>query len=177
VASPPSIANAFLTIGANRVLGGKGAGSSTSPGRCWWKGTHPSCPGPGGIELLEDLEPDARSGRVVPQAEGSGYTLALDEVIAPDSRLRCNRLPSTPTRLVADGGWGSNADLRPFPPAGIRAGREGGEPRTSSKAALACGCELFQGFYFARPEILSARQVPTSEMACLRLLSKFKKPI
>jgi EAL and modified HD-GYP domain-containing signal transduction protein len=63
-----------------------------------------------------------------------------------------------------------------FRNSGARLLAEKVETKEDFESAVACGCELFQGFYFARPEILSARQVPTSKLACLRLLSEIQMP-
>jgi EAL and modified HD-GYP domain-containing signal transduction protein len=49
------------------------------------------------------------------------------------------------------------------------------ETRADFDWALKDGCELFQGYFFAKPEILSFRQVPTSKLACLRLVSEIQK--
>ena len=177
VASTAVIANAFLTIGCNRVLGAK-RGFINFTRTLLVEGHASVLPKDRVvIELLEDLEPDAEVVESCRKLKEAGYTLALDDVIAPDSRL-----PLQPFAEYAKLDWMAMGagDRTPicdhFRQRGIRLLAEKVETKDEFEAALACGCELFQGFYFARPEILSARQVPSSKMACLRLLSEIQKP-
>ena len=42
--------------------------------------------------------------------------------------------------------------------------------------ARAAGYDYFQGYFFARPNVMRGQQLPTSKLNCLRLLSEMKKP-
>jgi EAL and modified HD-GYP domain-containing signal transduction protein len=176
VASTAVIANSFLTIGCNRVLGTKRGFINFTrtllvEGHAWILPKDRVV-----IEILEDVEPDAEVVEACRKLKEAGYRMALDDVGAADTRF-----PLQPFAEYVKIDWkGTEAAFRAqlcdyFRERGLRLLAEKVETKEDFEAALACGCELFQGFYFARPEILSARQVPTSKMACLRLLSEIQK--
>jgi EAL and modified HD-GYP domain-containing signal transduction protein len=176
VASTAVIANSFLTIGCNRVLGSK-RGFINFTRTLLVEGHASILPKDRVvIEILEDVEPDAEVVESCRKLKEAGYHMALDDVGAADARL-----PLQPFAEYVKIDWMGTAAayLAPlcdyFRNLGLRLLAEKVETKEDFAAALACGCELFQGFYFARPEILSARQVPTSKMACLRLLSEIQK--
>jgi len=171
------LANACLTIGCNRVLGKK-KGFVNFTRDLLLEGRALTLPRDRlVIEILEDVEPDAEVIRSCQELRAAGYTIALDDVTAAatdspllacahyakidwmdvqraDRRWVCEQVRKTGTRLLA----------------------EKVETKEEFEAALSYGCELFQGFYFARPEILAAREVPSSKLACLRLLAEIRKP-
>jgi EAL and modified HD-GYP domain-containing signal transduction protein len=177
VASTAVIANAFLTIGCNRVLGTKRGFINFTrtllvEGHAWVLPKDRVV-----IEVLEDVEPDAEVVESCRKLKEAGYSMALDDVGAADTRL-----PLQPYAEYVKLDWMATGPAFRAPlcdyfrERGLRLLAEKVETKEDFEAALACGCELFQGFYFARPEILSARQVPTSKLACLRLLSEIQKP-
>jgi len=177
VASTAVIANAFLTIGCNRVLGAK-RGFINFTRTLLVEGHATILPKDRVvIEILEDVEPDAEVVESCRKLKEAGYRMALDDVGAADTRLPLQAY----AEYVKIDWMGTEAAYRAplcgyFREKGLRLLAEKVETKEDFEAALACGCELFQGFYFARPEILSARQVPSSKMACLRLLSEIQKP-
>jgi EAL and modified HD-GYP domain-containing signal transduction protein len=176
VASTAVIANSFLTIGCNRVLGAK-LGFINFTRTLLVEGHGMILPKDHVvIEVLEDVEADDEVVEACRKLKEAGYSLALDDVGAADARFALqpySEYVKLDWMALADG---SRAPLcEYFRERGLRLLAEKVETKEDFEAALACGCELFQGFYFARPEILSARQVPSSKMACLRLLSEIQK--
>ena len=177
VASTAVIANAFLSIGCNRVLGPR-RGFINFTRTLLVEGHASVLPKDRVvIEILEDVEPDAEVVEACRKLKEAGYSMALDDVGAAQEQAALQ-----PYAEYAKLDWlalpaGARAPLcEHFRGMGLRLLAEKVETQDDFESALACGCELFQGFYFARPEILSARQVPTSKLACLRLLSEIQKP-
>jgi len=177
VASTAVIANSFLTIGCNRVLGSK-RGFINFTRTLLVEGHASILPKDRVvIEILEDVEPDGEVVEACRKLKETGYSLALDDVGAADEQS-----PLHPYVEYAKLDWMAlPAEARAplcgfFRDMGLRVLAEKVETKEDFEAALACGCELFQGFYFARPEILSARHVPASKLACIRLLSEIQKP-
>ncbi|MGA3024765.1 MAG: HDOD domain-containing protein [Bryobacteraceae bacterium] len=176
-ASTTVIANAFLTIGCNRVLGTK-RGFINFTRTLLVEGHALMLPKDRVvIEILEDVEPDAEVVASCGKLREAGYSIALDDITAANS--------SSPLLAHADYvklDWlalGSEDRSRLpglFRKKGLRLLAEKVETKRDFECALSEGCELFQGFYFARPEIVSARQVGTSKLACLRLLGEMQKP-
>ncbi len=177
VASTAVIANSFLTIGCNRVLGAK-RGFINFTRSLLVEGHANILPKEQVvIEILEDVPPDPEVVEACRKLKEAGYIMALDDVGATDAQFRLQ-----PYSEYVKLDWmalqaGARAPLCDyFRGKGLRLLAEKVETKEDFDSALECGCELFQGFYFARPEILSARQVPTSKLACLRLLSEIQKP-
>jgi EAL and modified HD-GYP domain-containing signal transduction protein len=177
VASTAVIANSFLTIGCNRVLSAK-RGFINFTRTLLVEGHATILPKDQVvIEILEDVEPDGEVVEACRKLKEAGYRMALDDVGAADTQF-----PLQPYAEYVKLDWlATEAAYRAplcdyFRERGLRLLAEKVETRDDFESALACGCELFQGFYFARPEILSARQVPTSKLACLRLLGEIQKP-
>jgi c-di-GMP-related signal transduction protein len=177
VASTAVISNAFLTIGCNRVLCAK-LGFINFTRTLLVEGHANILPKEQVvIEVLEDVEPDAEVVEACRKLKEAGYSMALDDVGAADAQLP---LQSYAEYVKLDWLKTDAAYRAPlcdyFREKGLRLLAEKVETKEDHESALACGCELFQGFHFARPEILSARQVPSSKLTCLRLISEIQRP-
>ena len=170
------ITNAFLTIGCNRVLGTKRGFINFNrallvDGRAWMLPRDRVV-----IEVLEDVEADAPVVETCKALKEAGYRIALDDITVANAAS-----PLLPYADFAKLDWlvlGAEDRRRlcaRFRRKGLRLLAEKVETKEDFDSALANGCELFQGFYFARPEILAARRVPTSKLACLRLLGEIQK--
>jgi EAL and modified HD-GYP domain-containing signal transduction protein len=171
------IANAFLTIGYHRVLGTK-RGFVNFTRSLLVEGHALMLPKDRMvIEILEDVEPDEEVLASCRKLKEAGYSIALDDITTANAsspllayanyvKLDWLALGAEDRRRLCAG----------FLEKRLRLLAEKVETKGDFESALAHGCELFQGFYFARPEILSARQVPTSKLACLRLLGEIQKP-
>ncbi len=71
--------------------------------------------------------------------------------------------------LGANGFQRQMALLRPF---GVRIVAEKIESEAEFRWCRKLGCELFQGYYLRRPEVLSGRRIPSSRLSILSLLSQ-----
>ncbi|MES2152980.1 MAG: EAL domain-containing protein [Pseudomonadota bacterium] len=124
------------------------------------------------LEILETVEAtDEIVARVV-ELKALGFKFALDDVVADSAQLRAL------TALVDV----IKVDLRGVDPAGLGALTmrlkeshkkllaEKVETVEEFKQCMALGFEYFQGYYFARPVILSGRKIAPSELVILRLL-------
>jgi EAL and modified HD-GYP domain-containing signal transduction protein len=125
------------------------------------------------IELLEAIQPDAEVIEACRRARAQGYTLALDDYAGkPESEAF---LPLVDVVKV---------DLRLYP-AGfepeiaerLRAGgrrllAEKVESREENQRVLAAGYDLVQGFYYCKPQMLEARDLPPSKLSQLRFLTE-----
>lgn len=170
------ITNAFLAIGCNRVLGKKRGFINFT--RALLVGGHALMLPRDRvvIEILEDVEPDSEVIASCRKLKEAGYRIALDDITtasAPNPLLAYADYAKLDWLAL---GAGDRAQLcARFRKLGLRLLAEKVETEDDFEAALAAGCELFQGFYFARPEILSSRRVPTSKLACLRLLKEIQQ--
>jgi c-di-GMP-related signal transduction protein len=125
------------------------------------------------VEILEDVRPDPPLIEACAQLAARGYTLALDDfvympeldplidmadVIKFDFRLTpkaeidtcLKQLPQKPLRLLA----------------------EKVETPDEFETAGNMGFELFQGYFFCKPEIIKGREIPGSQFNLMRIMAQ-----
>jgi len=124
------------------------------------------------VELLESIEPEPAVVSACERLRAKGYTLALDDFVYDprfDPLIRLSQIvkldvlncsPDEVARLVEP--------LRPF---GVRLLAERVEDAATFEVCRDLGCELFQGYHFSRPEILSRREISTMQTSILRLIN------
>lgn len=124
------------------------------------------------IEVLETVEPDSEVLEVLAAARQAGYRVALDDFVhAPEREpllvladlIKVDVLGRTDSEL--------NDIRRTLAPYGRPLVAERVEDEPMRRACAALGFELFQGYYFARPETLSRREVPVQQASLIRLLN------
>ena len=123
------------------------------------------------VELLETVSPDEEVISACRALKAAGYTLALDDFILYPG---CEPLLELADIVKVDF-LASPEEARRTLPARFR--REGMlflaekvESAEDFHEALDLGYDLFQGYFFRRPEILAAREIPSTETSWLRLL-------
>ncbi|HEX3160107.1 MAG TPA: HDOD domain-containing protein [Gemmatimonadaceae bacterium] len=124
------------------------------------------------IELLESIACDAETVAASEALVSRGFTLALDDFVYDpsfDPLLRLakivkvdvlNRTPEELAPIVER--------LRPF---GVRLLAERVETVEVHRQCAALGFELFQGYFFAKPEVLARREIPSEQATIMRLLN------
>jgi EAL and modified HD-GYP domain-containing signal transduction protein len=128
-------------------------------------------PGRFTLELLENVVIDAEVEAGCRRLRRAGFQIALDDVISID------RIPARVLALVdivkIDLRSVVAAELaliiRAAHAAGCRVLAEKVETREEFRHILALGADLFQGYFFARPEILRQQQASASQVALLQL--------
>ena len=129
------------------------------------------------IEVLETAEPDAEVVDTCRKLRKLGYTIALDDfawhprfeqlievahVIKIDMRLTSR---AEQERLVST-----------YQPRGIAMLAEKVETREEFEWAANLGYDYFQGYFFARPAIISAKEIQPAVFTCLQLLKQLQSP-
>ena len=134
-------------------------------------------PGSVVFELLETVECDDRTLAACERLVAAGHRLALDDFVyspASEPYLRLaeivkvdvlDRPPSELAEIVAR--------LRPF---GVRLLAERVETAEVSDACERLGFDLFQGYYFSRPEILSRGAAVLEREGAARLAALLRDP-
>jgi EAL and modified HD-GYP domain-containing signal transduction protein len=128
------------------------------------------------IELLETIEPDDRVVEACEKLHERGFLLALDDFVPSPGWRRVLPLASiikldfraTPveelSRVRAE--WDAPH---------MRFLAEKVETREEFEQARQLGFTLFQGYFFAKPVILSKREMPGHKLHCLRILAEARR--
>ena len=123
------------------------------------------------VELLETVSPDPEVIAACASLKAAGYMLALDDFVVYPG---CEPLLDLADIVKVDFLVSSSATRAEVPARFRREGllflAEKVETAEDFREALELGYDLFQGYFFRRPEILAAREIPTTETNYLRLL-------
>jgi EAL and modified HD-GYP domain-containing signal transduction protein len=129
------------------------------------------------LEILETIEPDADVLRACRRLRSMGYRLALDDYKGEPGR--------DPFFDVVDIVKVEVLDMREKERAAIAARlrarsitvlAEKVETRKMYGELVDVGYELFQGYFFARPTIVSGRDIPAMQRSCLQILREINRP-
>lgn len=133
------------------------------------------------LELLEDIEFDAATIELVLDAQRTGYRLALDDVVdlaalraADVLRLadvvKVDVLAVEPDRLPT-----LVSELRVAAPSAAILAEKVEEPADFHRC-LALGFDLFQGYFFAKPELMARAARPVNSTAAMALIVEVQQP-
>jgi EAL and modified HD-GYP domain-containing signal transduction protein len=129
------------------------------------------------IEILETVEPDAELISACRRLRDAGYTLALDDF---EYREELEPLVELANIIKVDY-LQTDADYRKkvaerYGPRGIRMLAEKVENREMLQEARGCGYSMFQGFFFAKPVIISANDVPSYKYHLINIVNEIHRP-
>jgi EAL and modified HD-GYP domain-containing signal transduction protein len=129
------------------------------------------------LELLEDQLVDEPLLELIRQLRDAGYTLALDDYsYAPGLERLLGLVDFVKLDMVALGPEGLAREADALRPYGLRLVAEKIETHEDFKVGVAAGCELFQGYFFCRPQLLRDRAVPPNRLALLQLAAALQDP-
>jgi len=124
------------------------------------------------VEILETVQPGKRLLAAVQELKEKGYTIALDDYHPPKvwrhfypfvDQIKIDFL-NTALDTIKE----IKAAIEEFPHISLVA--EKIETYDAYKQAMDLGFTLFQGFFFAKPEMVQSKALPPSEMALAELL-------
>lgn len=130
------------------------------------------------VEILETIKPGKKLLSHCKSLYGKGYTLALDDYIHQNVWVHFY-----PYIKIIKIDWkGTSLEkikeikqaIIDFPHIQLLA--EKVETYEEYEQALALGCELFQGFFFAKPEVVKTRNLTPSQISMAELLYETSKP-
>jgi EAL and modified HD-GYP domain-containing signal transduction protein len=130
-----------------------------------------------GIEILASVAPDDDVKAACRTLHEAGFAIAIDDMLPNDPRaallpyasiVKIDFLSTAPEdrALVAHQCAGSGVELL-----GMRL-----ESAAAVEEAKQLGCSLFQGYFFAEPEIVPGSEVPGNKLTHLRILSQVTRP-
>lgn len=175
--STDTIAGSFLGVGIERVTGGKRAFVNVDRSMLLDGSVRVLSPTSVVLELLESVVCDAETEAACQALVAEGYTLALDDfeyTPAYEPLLRLASIVKIDVLGKSDAALAAIVEqLRPF---GIRCLAERVETLAMRTACASLGFELFQGYFFARPEIVAGREIPVEQAHIIHLLNLLRNP-
>jgi EAL and modified HD-GYP domain-containing signal transduction protein len=129
------------------------------------------------IEILEDQTIDGELVAATRALKRQGYRIALDDFTYQRSAgplLSVADVVKLDVRALGRDGVREQATLlRPF---GVTLLAEKVETREEHAFCSQAGCELFQGYFFCRPEVVSDRNVAARRLPLLQFISRLQDP-
>jgi EAL and modified HD-GYP domain-containing signal transduction protein len=160
---------AFGDIGIRGLVGGSPAWVNVSRRFLLDVDPLPLAPGEVVLELLENQTLDDELLGRLQELDAAGFAIALDDFTYTPAAQDILALASIVKVDVLAGGLEHAAEqarvLRPF---GVTLLAEKVEDREMFERCLALGYDLFQGYFFCKPEIVRAREIPSSASSSLQ---------
>lgn len=129
------------------------------------------------IEVLEDVEVNSKTVACLERLKGLGYRIALDDFVYSDIQIPFLRLAhyvKLDLRGLSTDEFRSHVEiLKRF---GVRIVAEKVESAEEFETSRALGCDLFQGYYLRKPEVLRGRRIPANHLSALSLLTECINP-
>lgn len=175
--SSDTLVQSLLTMGMERVTGGKRAFVNVDREMLLADPFDILDPNGVVIELLETIRCDDQTRAAAESLVRRGYTLALDDFVYDESYDPLLRLARIVKVDVLDR---TEQELREvicrIAPFGAQLLAERVENAEVHRQCAALGFQLFQGYFYARPEILSGRDVPAEQANIIGLLNLIRDP-
>ena len=171
------VLNSFTEIGLERIVGSKPAWVNVSREFVLGglAGTMP--PKAVGLEILEDELYDERLVHALIELKRQGYRLALDDFEYSVSAERLLSLVDVVKLDVLSMGRARVArEVARLKAYGVTVLAEKVESHDEHAYCLELGCDLFQGFFFCRPELLHNRGILANRAAMVEIVAALQDP-
>ncbi len=171
------VLNSFTEIGLERIVGSKRAWVNVSREFVLSGLAETMPPSVVGLEILEDELLDERFVHALIELKRQGYRLALDDFEYSVSAERLLSLVDVvKLDLVALGRERFSRELARVRTYGVTVLAEKVETHEDHAWCVEQGCDLFQGFFFCRPELLHNRGVVASRASMLEVVTALQDP-
>ena len=129
------------------------------------------------LELLEGAGPTPELADLLRTVRGEGYLVALDDFEVGDGRdVLLDLVDVVKLELPAIPAGRLSAHVAVVRRPGVAVLVEKIETVEQLTEAMAAGADLFQGFFFTRPQVLSTRSIPAGTLAVLAVLTRLHDP-
>jgi len=177
MATSRTILNAFFEIGLERLTDNKPAFLNLTRGFFTEMPPVPFTPEAVVLEVLEDIPVDDQLVSAVKTLHEQGYTVALDDFLFEDKWQPLLPYVSIIKVEITDETLANMQQLiEPLRQLPVRLLAEKVETRAQFQELHALGFDLFQGYFFARPEIVTQKHLCESQLVLTRLLAELNHP-
>jgi EAL and modified HD-GYP domain-containing signal transduction protein len=171
------VLNSITEIGFEQIIGGRAAWVNVSCDFMRKGLVQLLPPAPLVLEILEDQAIDDEVIATVAELKRRGRRLALDDFIyTPDTERLLGLVDFVKLDLLALGRDGLSRMITRLAPYGVRLVAEKLETQEDYAFCAQAGCELFQGYFFCRPELMRGRRIDANRAALLDLLAALHNP-
>ncbi|HUO72796.1 MAG TPA: HDOD domain-containing protein [Solirubrobacteraceae bacterium] len=171
------VLNSVTEIGLQQIVGTKCAWVNVSREFILGGLAQTLPPGLTLLEILEDQLIDEELIVAVTELKQRGYHLALDDFIYDESCEPLLELVDVvKLDLLALGRDGLSHEVARLRPYGPRLLAEKLETRDDYAYCAAAGCDLFQGYFFCRPELVRGRRIDANRLSLLEVLAALQEP-
>jgi len=129
------------------------------------------------LEVLETVEPDPPLIERLRQLRRKGYRIALDDFVCNERYQPLLEVADEVKIDVQSTDWQeierALAIIRKYP---VKLIAEKVETREQFIRCREAGFQLFQGYFFCRPQNVSAKPMPANRLAMIQLLTQLNKP-
>jgi EAL and modified HD-GYP domain-containing signal transduction protein len=128
-------------------------------------------------EILEDIPADLEAVAACRRLKKWGFTIVLDDYTWKESTEELVELADiVKVDFMALEQRELQETTKLLQGLGVTLLAEKVETYEDFEKAFSMGFHLFQGYFFAKPELMKRQDLPTSKMNCLRLISEAQKP-
>jgi len=130
------------------------------------------------IEILETTIADDNAVAACKKLREAGYQLALDDVVEPAAEGRLLELADyikVDFRALAP--ERRKSVIARLKPLGSKLVAEKVESKEEFVEAIDCCCELAQGYFFCKPELMISRGLSGAQVVCMELMQELNRPI
>ena len=171
------IVTAFLNIGLEQLTSGRSAYFNLTREMLLSRAYTLMPPGSVVVELLENVEPDEAVETECQQLVNAGYSLALDDFVYSSDYRRLLELASIVKVDVLDQPAARLDEIaQQLAPYDVRLLAERVETAEVRALCAGMGYELFQGYYFARPEMVKNQALVSDELAIVQAMTVMRDP-
>ncbi len=173
LASALTIERSAAAFGLDELVGERAAWVNLSRGALLAEYYRLLPPGRTMIELLETVEPDREVMDACVRLKSFGYRLALDDfTITPRPSPLLAVADMVKVDFRASAARSEPNAIRRIRDRGIFLLAEKVETQEEHREAMDAGYDLFQGYFYCRPEMIETRDLPPSKLVQLQFLSE-----
>ncbi len=170
------LSSSFFTVGIEQISGGSTAFINFTHDLLL-RGTPTMFPARNiMVEILEDVRPDAEIITACEDLVSQGYQLALDDFVFSEE---WRPLVAMAKIIKIDFMLTDMAEIREIvetvKPYGCKLLAEKIETHEEFEQAKEMGFVYFQGYFFARPEVIKNKDIPSSQLSLLQLMAEINR--